>query len=86
MSRLVDRLEAAGLVQCETASEDARGAYAILTSTGRERLNAAEESNIALVRESFLSLYTEGELAQIVELWNRFLNHPPSQPQPSSLP
>ena len=82
MSRLVDRLENAGLVQHEAATEDARGAYAILTSAGRERLNAAEEHNIALVRETFLSLYNEVELAQMVDFWTRFLNH--SSPQPES--
>ncbi|MEP7284143.1 MAG: MarR family transcriptional regulator [Chloroflexota bacterium] len=80
MSRLVDRLENAGLVQRETAIEDARGAYAILTSAGRERLDAAEASNIALVRESFLSLYKEDELGQMVEFWTRFFNHPSPEP------
>lgn len=74
MSRLIDRLEKAGLVRRETAPEDARGAYAILTPGGKERLAAAEASNIALVRESFLSLYTASELAQMTEFWARFLN------------
>ena len=78
MSRLVDRLENAGLVQREQAIEDARGAYAILTSAGSERLSFAEESNIAFVRESFLGLYTEAELARMVEFWDRFLDGPPS--------
>lgn len=74
MSRLVDRLEQAGLVRRETALEDARGAYATLTSAGQERLNAAEASNIALVRASFLSLYTKPELEQMITFWERFLN------------
>jgi DNA-binding MarR family transcriptional regulator len=75
MSRLVDRLEQAGLVRRETAAEDARGAYAILTPTGRARLEAAESSNIALVREVFLSLYTPDELAQMAAFWERFMEH-----------
>ncbi len=53
MSCLADRLEEAGLVRRETALEDARGAYAILTPVGQERLDAAEASDIALVRELF---------------------------------
>ncbi len=74
MSRLIDRLEKARLVRRETAPEDARGAYVILTPAGKERLDAAEGSNIALVRESFLSLYSASELAQIAEFWARFMN------------
>ncbi len=73
MSRLVDRLEQAGLVRRETAEEDARGAYAILTPEGHKRLDAAEDSNIALVRQSFLSLYSAAELEQMTEFWTRFL-------------
>jgi len=75
MSRLVDRLEQAGLVQKETALEDARGAYAVLTQAGQERLAAAEASNIDLVHEAFLDLYTESELVQMVAFWDRFLKH-----------
>ena len=74
-SRLIDRLEQAGLVRRESAPEDARGAYAVLTATGKERLNAAEAANIALVHEKFLSLYTASELDQMIEFWLRFMNH-----------
>lgn len=41
MSRAVERLEKAGLVTRESASEDRRGAYAVLTMAGLERFNAA---------------------------------------------
>ncbi len=80
MSRLVDRLEAAGLVRRETAAEDGRGAYAILTPSGQERGAAAEASNIALVKALFLSLYTESELEQMGGFWLRFLNSESPQP------
>ena len=75
MSRLVDRLEKAGLVRSEAASEDARGAYAVLTPAGRERLDAAEDADIALVRREFLSLYSQDELDQMAGFWQRFLDH-----------
>jgi DNA-binding MarR family transcriptional regulator len=35
VTRLVDRLEAAGLVERHAADDDARGAYAVLTPAGR---------------------------------------------------
>jgi len=73
MSRLVDRLVNAGLVYRETAPEDGRGAYAVLSDKGDERRVAAEDSNIALVNEIFLSLYTELELAQMASFWARFM-------------
>ena len=73
MSRLVDRLEQAGLVGRETAAEDARGAYAVLTPAGRERLAVAERDNIALVQKCFLSLYSGEELAQMADFWRRFM-------------
>ena len=73
MSRLVDRLQRASLVTRESAPEDARGAYAALTPAGHERLSAAAVSDNTLVRETFLSLYTEPELEQMGRFWARFL-------------
>ncbi len=74
MSRLVDRLVQAGLARREAAPEDARGAYAVLTEAGAERLERARESNILLVQQCFLRLYTEPELAQMAAFWARFLD------------
>ena len=73
MSRLVDRLERAGLVARESAPEDARGANATLTPAGQEVLSAAAVSDITLAREEFLSLYTQPELEQMGRFWARFL-------------
>lgn len=73
MSRLVDRLERAGLVARESAPEDARGANATLTPAGQEVLSAAAVSDITLAREEFLSLYTQPELEQMGQFWARFL-------------
>ena len=73
MSRLVDRLERAGLVARESAPEDARGANATLTPAGQELLSAAAASDVALAREAFLSLYTRSELEQMGRFWARFL-------------
>jgi DNA-binding MarR family transcriptional regulator len=36
ITRLIDRLEAAGLVQRERAGDDRRGAFAVLTAAGRD--------------------------------------------------
>lgn len=75
MSRLVERLVRVGLVGRESAAEDGRGAYAVLTAFGQERLIAAEASDISLVKEYFLSLYSQPELAQMASFWERFLEN-----------
>ncbi len=77
MSRLVDRLVQAGLVAREPAAEDARGAYAVLTPAGRQRLTAAEQADITLVRDRFLRLYSADELAQMAHFWQRFMDSTP---------
>lgn len=41
LTRLVERLESDGLVRREVCPSDARGAYAVLTGQGRERLQEA---------------------------------------------
>ncbi|MBP7999712.1 MAG: MarR family transcriptional regulator [Chloroflexi bacterium] len=71
VSRVVERLEKAGLVKREEASEDRRGAYAVLTEAGKERFSAAAQSHIALVREHFLTHFTVAELAQMADFWKR---------------
>jgi DNA-binding MarR family transcriptional regulator len=39
LSRLLDRLESAGLLRREPCEDDRRGAYAAITSSGREMLD-----------------------------------------------
>ncbi|MCI0553768.1 MAG: MarR family transcriptional regulator [Anaerolineae bacterium] len=72
VSRVVERLEKAGLVTREEAAEDRRGAYAILTEAGMERFRAASEKHIAFVRERFLGRFSEQELEQMAGFWKRF--------------
>lgn len=71
VSRVVERLEKAGLVTREEASEDRRGAYAVLTKTGAERFNVAVEAHVAFVKAHFLNLFTAEELTQMAGFWKR---------------
>lgn len=71
LTRLADRLEKDGLLERCSCEHDARGAYACLTELGRERLCAARGTHLAVVREQFLSRFTEGELSALAELWER---------------
>lgn len=71
MSRAVERLERAGLVTREEAKEDRRGAYAVLTEAGAERFRAALQAHIVFVRRTFLEFFSDEELEQMAEFWQR---------------
>ena len=71
LTRLVDRLERDELLGRCTCEHDARGAYACLTDRGRERLDAARGTHRAVVREHFLSHFSEPELETLGKMWER---------------
>lgn len=68
-SRLVDRLEAAGLVVREGATEDGRGAYAVLTDTGRTAFDRIWPRHVVLVRQHFHDRLTAEEIDQLARIW-----------------
>ncbi len=71
LTGLVKRLEAAGLVERAPAQEDARGAFAVLTPLGIQRLRAAHRTHLASIRGRFTGQLSEAELAQLGALWRR---------------
>lgn len=71
ISRVVERLEAIGLVRRESAPEDRRGAYAILTDAGMSTFRAALAGHVALVRAQFLDRFNARELKTMAEFWRR---------------
>jgi DNA-binding MarR family transcriptional regulator len=71
LTRLVDRLEREGLLGRCSCEHDARGSYACLTEFGRERLCAAQGTHLVVVREHFLSRFSEHELTTLTEMWDR---------------
>lgn len=70
-SRAIARLEAAGLVKREEASEDGRGSYAVLTKDGKKRFQNSIQPHVAFVKEHFLNLFSEQELKQMAKFWKR---------------
>src|SRR4051812_14341212 len=71
VTRLLDGLEAAGLVERASCASDRRVAYAVLTGTGRAKLQDASESHIADVRAFFEERYTAEELEHLARLLGR---------------
>jgi len=71
VTRLLDGLERAGLVEKRTCSEDARVTYAVLTDAGTQRLESASCSHVGSVRALFEERYTEEEIETLAELLGR---------------
>jgi DNA-binding MarR family transcriptional regulator len=71
LSRLIDRLERAGLVRREADTTDARGLHAVITKDGRRAFARARVTHLAGVRERFLGHLSESERQSLGELWDR---------------
>ena len=81
ITRLLDGLELAGYVDREACSVDARVTYAVLTDTGRAKLEKASCSHVAAIAELFEGRYTTEELETLAELLARL----PSGADPACL-
>ncbi len=73
LTRLVDRLEGAGLVERRRCQDDRRGLYASITDEGRTRFDAARATHLAGVRQRFLSRLADDQLDALVTAWERVL-------------
>jgi len=71
LTRLVDRLEREELLERCSCEQDARGSYACLTERGRERLEDARVTQLAVVREHFFSRFSELELSLLAGMCER---------------
>ena len=68
VTRLLDGLEAEGLVAKATCPSDARATYAVLTDEGRTKFADAAHSHVGAVRELFEERYTPEELETLAAL------------------
>ncbi|MDX6639524.1 MAG: hypothetical protein QOF12_535 [Solirubrobacteraceae bacterium] len=73
LTRLIDRLERDGFVDRCSCENDARGAYAVITSAGRAKAAQARAAHLAGIRELFVAHYTEAELELLGPLLERLL-------------
>jgi DNA-binding MarR family transcriptional regulator len=68
VTRLLQGLEDAGLVERATCDTDLRVTYAQLTDAGREKLGAASSGHVASIRSLFEEHFTNREIASIAEI------------------
>ena len=71
ITRLLDGLERAGLVEKGSCESDARVTYAVLTKTGEAKFLEARKGHHADIEELFSSRFDEAECAALGELLGR---------------
>jgi DNA-binding MarR family transcriptional regulator len=71
LSRLIDRLQAEGLVRREPSPDDARGTFTVLTADGLNRLRHAAPVHLAGIREHWLVHFSDDELRQLAGFLSR---------------
>lgn len=71
ITRLVDGLVDAGLIERVACSSDARVSYARLTDLGYERLRQAGCTHIAGIQRLFLERFNRDEIEQLASLLSR---------------
>lgn len=65
VTRLIDRLVLDGLVERDTCVSDARGAEAVLTEAGLDRLRAASTTHLRGIADHFLDILDDAQLAEV---------------------
>lgn len=66
VTRVVDRLERAGLVDRESCDRDRRGTWAAITSAGTTTVSAAVTDHVADIEKSYTGLLTPDQLSELI--------------------
>lgn len=71
VTRMLDGLEDAGLVERASCESDRRIAYAQLTDAGRDKLSTAAGSHVASIHELFEGHLSEAEIRKLSEVLDK---------------
>ncbi|HEY1358263.1 MAG TPA: MarR family transcriptional regulator [Thermoleophilaceae bacterium] len=71
LTRLVDRLAKAGLIERRECPTDQRGILAVITEDGRRVYREAGRTHIEGVRRRFLAELSDDEQLLLAEVWER---------------
>jgi DNA-binding MarR family transcriptional regulator len=73
LTRLIDRLQADGLVRREPSPDDARGTFTVLTPDGMARLRTAAPVHLAGIQRHWLAHFSDDELRRLRLLLDRLV-------------
>lgn len=65
LTRLIDRMENAGLVSREPCPDDKRGTFAVLTANGKRALRRSAPTHLRGIEEHFFSKLSEPEIQML---------------------
>ena len=68
LTRLVDRMEKAGLVRREHSQEDRRGYYAVLTEEGRQAFDKAQPIHRSDIQEHFARHLSDADVRALTKI------------------
>ena len=71
LSKLLDRMDASGLVRRDPDPDDARAAFATITPRGRALARSARASHHALLRGTFGSALNDRDIADLTRIMKR---------------
>ena len=75
LSRLVDRLEADGMIERVACPTDGRAINATITDLGVARLGEAQRTHFEGIRRLYLTQFDEDEIGQLADFWTRISPH-----------
>jgi len=75
VTRLVKRLEEAGLLKRESCKQDSRGVYAVITHAGRKLRKRMWPVYYSVIKRYFLSSLNEDELTKLIECMDNIRNN-----------
>ena len=67
VTRVVDRMDRDGLIRREACPSDRRSSFAVVTDAGRQRLEEALPSHLALIQEWLIDPLTPEQLTGLLE-------------------
>ncbi len=83
LSRLVDRLQALGLVERRQCVTDRRGSFAVITPEGRTRFAAARPTHLDGVRRRLIDPLPPESVAALAAAWQALDGEPPCDGGPA---
>lgn len=75
LTRAIDRLDEAGLVERVACDDDRRGSFAALTDRGVEQVRAAVGPHLRHLDEAFVGLLTDEETRQLAAILRKVRDH-----------
>ena len=71
LSKLLDRMDAAGLIRREPDPDDARAVFATVTARGRELVRRARDGHHGLLRQAFGSALSDRDVADLARIMRK---------------